>query len=361
MRITAGAAALLLFAASAVAQETLRTEKTTITVRPVATGLSHPWGLVFLPGGTMLVTQRAGTLHTVTADGEVSAPIAGVPAVDARGQGGLLGLALHPGFSGNRLVYMSYSEPGPQGTNSTAVARGRLSDDLSRLDDVQVIFSQKPKVASAQHFGSRLVFDRGGRLFVTLGERGAYDIREQAQTLDNHIGKVVRITDDGGVPPDNPFVGRDGALPEIWSIGHRNVQGATLDPATGVLWTIEHGPLGGDELNIPEPGKNYGWPVVSYGTNYDFTPVGSGLSEMPGMEPPLYQWTPVIAPGNMTFYTGAMFPEWQGNLLIAGLRARALVRLELDGRKVTHEERLLRQLGQRIRDVVAREQSAFQA
>lgn len=352
MKKTALVLAFLALAGTADAQETLRTEKVTVQVSPFATGLANPWGLVFLPDGSMLVTQRNGTLHLVTPEGSVSDPISGVPEVAAVGQGGLLGLALHPKFPENRLLYMSFSEPGPDGTNSTAVARGRLSEDRKSLTDVDVIFSQRPKVKSGLHFGSRLVFDRAGNLFVTLGERGRDDIRVQAQETDNHIGKVVRITDDGGIPSDNPYVNTEGALPEIWSIGHRNIQGATLNPDTGELWTIEHGPMGGDELNIPKPGKNYGWPVISYGVNYDGSPVGSGKSHMEGMEQPVYQWTPVIAPGNMTFYTGDMFPEWKGDLLVAGLREKALVRLEIDGTKVTHEERMLQGVGQRIRDVV---------
>jgi glucose/arabinose dehydrogenase len=352
MKKTALVLAFLALAGTADAQETLRTEKVTVQVSPFATGLANPWGLVFLPDGSMLVTQRNGTLHLVTPEGSVSDPISGVPEVAAVGQGGLLGLALHPKFPENRLLYMSFSEPGPDGTNSTAVARGRLSEDRKSLTDVDVIFSQRPKVKSGLHFGSRLVFDRAGNLFVTLGERGREDIRVQAQETDNHIGKVVRITDDGGIPSDNPYVNTEGALPEIWSIGHRNIQGATLNPDTGELWTIEHGPMGGDELNIPEPGKNYGWPVISYGVNYDGSPVGSGKSHMEGMEQPVYQWTPVIAPGNMTFYSGDMFPEWKGDLLVAGLREKALVRLEIDGTKVTHEERMLQGVGQRIRDVV---------
>lgn len=334
------------------AAEIVRSELAELRLDVVTAGLSHPWAMVFLPDGKMLVTERGGTLRTVTADGRISEPISGVPPVDARGQGGLLGLALHPRFAENRLVYMSFSEPGPGGTNSTAVARGVLSEDARTLTDVTVIFSQQPKVASTLHFGSRLVFDREGRLYVTLGERSHANVREQAQALDSHLGKIIRINDDGSVPQDNPFLGTQGARPEIWSYGHRNVQGATLHPETGKLWSIEHGPRGGDELNIPEAGRNYGWPVISYGVNYDGSPVGSGKSAMPGMEQPVYQWTPVIAPGNMTFYTGEAIPQWRGNLLIAGLRARALVRLELSAERVVHEERLLNRFGQRIRDVV---------
>lgn len=334
------------------AQETIKTERASITVTPVTEGLSHPWGLAFLPNGSMLVTEKGGTLRIIGTDGSKGEPIQGVPKVDARSQGGLLALALHPKFSESRWVYISYSEPGEDGRNSTAVARGKLAEDGGSLSDVQVIFSQKPKLPSTMHYGSRLVFDREGRLYVTLGERSKEEFRGQAQELDSHLGKIVRINDDGSVPEDNPFVGTQGALPEIWSYGHRNIQGATLHPETGALWEVEHGPKGGDEINIPEPGKNYGWPIVSHGVNYDGSPVGTGKKQMKGMEAPLHTWTPVIAPGNMTFYTGDMFPEWKGNLLIAGLKVTSLVRLEMDGARVAGEERILSDLGQRIRDVV---------
>jgi len=258
---------------------------------------------------------------------------------------------VHTQFAENRLVYWSYAEPG-DGGNSTAVARGRLNQDESALTDVEVIFSQKPKVRSTAHFGSRLVFDGKGHLFITMGERSSAKFREQAQDLNSHLGKVVRLNEDGSVPKDNPFVGKEGARPEIWSYGHRNVQAAALNPVTGELWEIEHGPKGGDELNVAEAGKNYGWPVISYGKNYSGTPVGSGKAKAEGMEDPLYQWTPVIAPSGMMFYSGKLAPEWERNIFVGGLRAEALVRLELEGRKVLHEERLLENLGERIRDVV---------
>jgi aldose sugar dehydrogenase len=289
-------------------------------------------------------------MRLVTKAGGLGEPLKGLPDVDARGQGGLLDVAVHPNFAGNRLVYWSYAERG-QGGNSTAVAVGRLSADGTSINDVKVFFSQKPKLRSTAHFGSRLVFDGNGHLFVTLGERFNAKTRGQAQKPDSDLGKIVRLTDEGEVPPDNPFVNTPGALPEIWSYGHRNVQAAAINPGTGELWEIEHGPRGGDEINIPQPGKNYGWPIVSYGVNYDGSPVGSGKKEMPGVEPPIYQWTPVIAPSGMAFYTADLFPEWKGNLFVGGLAARALVRLELDGNKVTHEERLLHDLGRRIRDV----------
>ena len=349
--ILSSAAIFALIAATPAWAEVIKSEKARLQIETVADGLDHPWGLAFLPDGTMLVTERKGNLRSVTAAGEVSDPIGGVPEVDARGQGGLLDVAIDPDFERNRLVYMSFAEPG-DGGNSTAVARGRLAEDAGGLTEVEVIFSQKPKVASTKHFGSRLVFDGNGHMFVTLGERSDEQFREMAQTLDNHLGKIVRINHDGSVPDDNPFVGKQDALPEIWSYGHRNVQAAVFDRETGILWEIEHGPRGGDELNIAEPGKNYGWPVVSHGINYGGTPVGSGQKAAPGMVDPIHQWTPVIAPSGMTIYRGEQFDAWRGNILVGGLRSTALVRLELDGGKVVHEERLLESRGKRIRDVV---------
>jgi glucose/arabinose dehydrogenase len=341
---------LALCSSSALAQDSFMTEQARISVSTIAEGLDHPWGIAVLPDGSMLVTERSGSLRRVGTDGKVQEPIKGVPEVDARDQGGLLDVTLHPQFAENRLVYLSFSEKG-EGGNSTAVARGTLSDDSSRLEGVEVIFSQKPKVDSAMHFGSRIVFDRDGKVFVGLGERSHEQFREGAQELNSHIGKIVRLNDDGSVPPDNPFTNQTDALPEIWSYGHRNIQAAAIHPSTGKLWAIEHGPKGGDEVNIPQPGKNYGWPVVSHGVNYDGTPVGTGKKHAPGMEDPLYTWTPVIAPSGMLFYGGKAFPEWQGDLLVGGLRAQSLVRLELEGEKIIGEERLLKDLGLRIRDV----------
>lgn len=338
--------ALLLVPAWSLAQP-LKTET-------VAKGLDHPWSVAFLPDpqrdGMALVTERIGRLRRVLPDGRLGPPIAGVPPVDARGQGGLLDVALDPKFADNRRVYLSYSEPGSgaeAGRNGTAVARGRLEGD--RLADVQVIFRQRPKIASTAHFGSRLVFARDGRLFVTLGDR--FSQKDQAQVLDNTLGKVVRIEADGGIPPDNPLAGRPGALPEIWSWGHRNVQGAALHPATGELWTHEHGPQGGDELNLTLAGRNYGWPVITYGRNYGSgTKIGEG-TEKPGMEQPLTYWVPSIAPSGMAFLTSDRYPGWRGNLFIGTLREQRLVRLELQGHKVVREERLLPALNERIRDV----------
>jgi glucose/arabinose dehydrogenase len=342
----------LLTAAPAMAvDETYRTDEESIRVETVAAGLEHPWGLEFLPDSRMLVTERPGRLRIVSPDGTVSEPVAGVPEVDPRGQGGLLDVALDPKFATNRLVYLSYAEPG-EGGNSTAVARAVLSEDAASLSELEVIFSQKPKLPSEGHFGSRLVFDGNGDLFVTLGERFKPEFRVQAQELNSHLGKIVRIRADGSVPEDNPFVAQAGALPEIWSYGHRNIQAAALHPETGQLWEIEHGPQGGDELNIVEPGANYGWPVVSHGVNYDDSPVGSGKQRQAGMVDPIHTWTPVIAPSGMAFYTGSAFPDWRGDLFVGGLRSTALVRLELDGTRVANEERLLQDLGRRIRDVM---------
>ncbi|MCO5156048.1 MAG: PQQ-dependent sugar dehydrogenase [Aquamicrobium sp.] len=328
----------------------LSSEAGTIRVETVVGDLSHPWAIAVLPDGGMLVTEREGRLRHVSAGGALSAPLSGVPAVETAGQGGLLDVALDPDFAANRLVYLSFSEGG-DGGNSTAVARGRLSDDLSGLDAVEVIFSQSPKVDSSGHFGSRLVFGRDGNLFVTLGDRQSGAFRGEAQNLGSHIGKIVRIRPDGSVPDDNPFVGRAGALPEIWAWGIRNSQAAALHPETGLLWEIEHGPRGGDELNVIRPGENYGWPLVTLGVEYSGLTIGDGLKTAPDMVDAIYSWTPVIAPSGMLFYSGEAFPDWQGDLFVGGLASTALVRLELDGERVVHEERLLEPLKQRIRDV----------
>jgi glucose/arabinose dehydrogenase len=320
--------------------------KAAVRVETVARGLEHPWALAFLPDGRMLVTERPGRLRIVGRDGRVSEPLAGVPQVLARGQGGLLDVALDPRFADNRLVYLSYAEPGAGGTAGTAVARGRLGE--GRLEDVRVIYQQQPKVRGSNHFGSRLVFARDGTLFVTQGDR--FTSRDGAQDLSVGIGKIVRINPDGSVPRDNPFVGRAGARPEIWSYGHRNVQSAALHPQTGQLWTVEHGARGGDELNRPEAGKNYGWPVITYGVDYSGARIGEGTAK-PGMEQPVYYWDPVIAPSGMTFYMGDAFPDWKGSIFIGSLQPGLLVRLTLKDGRVAREERYLADLGERIRDV----------
>lgn len=325
------------------------------TVVTVAEGLDRPWGMTFLPDGRMLVTERPGRLRIVSANGTLSAPVAGLPAVETRGQGGLLDVALHPDFARNRLVYWSYAEPRDSGVNNSAVARGTLVDGPApRVENVQVIFHQTPSLASNAHFGGRLNFARDGKLFITLGDRSVIPGRMQSQRMDGLIGKIVRLNDDGTVPRDNPFVGRADARPEIWSIGHRNVQAATINPATGELWEVEHGTRGGDEINIARKGKDYGWPTIAYGIEYRGVPITEGLTAKAGMEQPLYFWDPVIAPSGMTFYTGSLFPAWKGNLFIGGMASTNLVRVVLDGEKVVGEERLLTDLTperERIRDV----------
>ncbi|PZR89303.1 MAG: glucose dehydrogenase [Stutzerimonas stutzeri] len=316
----------------------------------IADGLVHPWGLDQLPDGSWLVTERPGRLRLISVDGTVSDPIAGLPEVDARGQGGLLDVVVRDDFAETRRVWWSYAEPRGNGENATAVATGVLSEDGSELTDVRVIFQQNPARASSAHFGSRLVFDQEGMLFVTTGDR--YQARALAQDVDTHIGKVLRIDPEGGPAEGNPNI--DGGQPEIWSYGHRNLQSAALAP-DGALWTGEHGPRGGDELNQPQAGMNYGWPVITYGLDYSGAPIGDGLTAQDGMEQPVYYWDPVIAPGGMTFYEGVLFPEWQGDLLIGGLASQALVRLSLADGRVTGEARYLQGQG-RIRDVdVARD------
>jgi len=323
--------------------KTVKTKEATLKVETVATKLQNPWGLAFLPDGRMLVTEKPGKLRIVTKDGTKSEPLKGVPEVAAGGQGGLLDVALDPKFAENGLVYLSFSEPG-EGGAGTSVARGKLGAD--GLENVEVIFRQKPKVSGGNHFGSRLAFSPDGKLFVTTGDRFKF---EPAQDLSTHVGKVIRINPDGSVPEDNPFVGQDGKLPEIWSYGHRNAQGAAIQPETGKLFEHEFGPLGGDELNVIEPGKNYGWPLVSWGKHYDGKEIPDPPTR-PEFTDAIRHWTPVISPSGMTFYTADAIPGWKGNLLIGGLSSQALVRLTLDGEKVTGEERI--PLGGRIRNVV---------
>lgn len=314
----------------------------------VAEGLEHPWAVAFLPQGRFLVTERPGRMRVVEADGRLGAPLAGVPEVVARGQGGLLDVVLDSGFAGNRTLYFCFSEPGAGSANSTALARARLSTDASRLEDVKVIFSQKPKVASSLHFGCRIVEARDGKLFLVLGER--FQRMADAQSLDNHHGKIVRINKDGSVPQDNPFTGRAGALPEIWSYGHRNPQGAALAP-DGTFWMHEHGPQGGDEINLPKPGRNYGWPVITYGENYGGGKIGEGITAKDGMEQPLHYWVPSIAPSGMAFLTSDRYgPAMKGNLFVGSLKFGYLTRLELGDGKVLREHKLL-EGGDRIRDV----------
>src|SRR5215831_8999354 len=322
----------------------------------VAAGLVNPWGLAFLPDGKMLVTERPGRLRVISADGrQMSEPVSGLPAVDARGQGGLLDVALDPDFRTNQLIYWSYAEATARGTNNTAVARGQFVDvAVPAVANVQIIFHQSPSLNSTLHFGSRLVFARDGTLFITLGERSITEGRMQAQRLDSLLGKIVRLNPDGSIPGDNPFARKPGVRPEIWSFGHRNIQAAALHPTTGELWVAEHGTRGGDELNISRKGLDYGWPTIAYGIEYAGGQIKGGIQQKAGMEQPRYYWDPNIAPSGMVFYTGAMFPAWRNSLFIGGLGSLNLVRLSLNGERVVGEERLLQDLKpqrERIRDV----------
>lgn len=341
------------FAVSSVlAQEPKRfaSELGPLRLEELASGLENPWSLAFLPDGKhLLITERSGHLRPLGPDGSLSAPLGGVPAVFASGQGGLLDVQLSPDFRQDRLVYLSYAEADEDGKAGTAVGRGRLSEDGGRLEQFEVIFRQQPKLSTGVHFGSRLVFDRQGHLYVTLGENNQ---RATAQDLDKLQGKLVRLRPDGQVPADNPFVGRADARPEIWSYGHRNPQGAALNPWSGALWVHEHGPRGGDEINIAQPGKNYGWPLATHGINYSLLPIPEARGEaVPGTEAPLHVWKKSPAISGMAFYDAERFPAWQHSLFIGSLAAQALIRLQLDGDRVVHEERLLESLGERIRDV----------
>ncbi|RVL08798.1 PQQ-dependent sugar dehydrogenase [Sinorhizobium meliloti] len=322
----------------------LDTESGPVSVEVFAGGLEHPWGAALLPDGDMLVTERPGRLRLVSAEGAVGEPIEGVPDVFAQGQGGLLDVALDPDFATNRTVYLSFAEE-REGGAATSVGRGRLNDDATALSDFKIIFRQEPAGSGENHFGSRLAFAPDGKLFITLGER--FDMQE-AQDPANHLGTIVRLNPDGSIPDDNPFVGREGA-DEIWSYGHRNVQSAAIHPETDVLWTAEMGPMGGDELNIPEAGKNYGWPAVSWGRHYTGERIPDPPSR-PEFAGSIHSWTPVISPSGMMFYTGDLFADWRGDLLIGGLSVGGIVRVQTDGQKVTGEEVL--SLEARIRDLL---------
>lgn len=345
------AGALINTAALAAAPKELQSEQGTLEVTTITQGLEHPWALAFLPDRQgMLVTERAGNLRLIGADGKRSEPISGVPKVWAKGQGGLLDVVLSPTFKQDRLVYLSYAEGGGAVDKAgTAVGRGRLSDDLKTISDFKVIFRQEPKLSTGNHFGSRLVFDRDGYLFITLGENND---RPTAQDLDKLQGKVVRIFPDGKVPDDNPFVGQSGVRPEIWSYGHRNPQGAALNPWNGTVWENEHGPRGGDEVNIIERGKNYGWPLATHGINYSLQPIPEAKGKsVEGAVDPHHVWEKSPGVSGMAFYDADRFKPWQQNLFIGALVSQELIRLQFDGDKVVHEERLLGDLKQRIRDV----------
>ncbi|KOY02595.1 PQQ-dependent sugar dehydrogenase [Pseudomonas nunensis] len=347
------ASALITAAAPVFAAPTqeLKSEQGTLEVTPITKGLEHPWALAFLPDRQgMLVTERPGNLRVVTADGKRSAPISGVPKVWAKGQGGLLDVVLSPDFKQDRMVYLSYAEGGGEGDKAgTAVGRGRLSDDLTTLKDFKVIFRQEPKLSVGNHFGSRLVFDRDGYLFIALGENND---RMTAQDLDKLQGKIVRIYPDGKVPDDNPFVGQAGVRPEIWSYGQRNPQGLALNPWSGTIWENEHGPKGGDEINVIERGKNYGWPLATNGINYSGQPIPEATGKTAeGTVPPHHVWEVSPAISGMAFYDADRFKPWQHNVFIGALGSQELIRLQFDGDKVVHEERLMGELKARIRDV----------
>ena len=329
--------------------QTFKSSAGNLKVETVVGGLSHPWALAFLPDGRMLVTERPGRIRIATPDGKLTPALKNVPKVFASGQGGLLDIVLDHNFAQNKTIYFCFAEP-TSGGGRTAMARATLNDD-TKLDDVKAIFHQKGPPSSGNHFGCRIAQTADGNLFLTTGEH--FSDRNEAQKLTSHLGKLIRIAPDGSAPKDNPFVGRKDALPEIWSYGHRNMQGLAINPASGKVWEHEHGAKGGDEVNIPQPGKNYGWPVISFGVNYDGSPVGSGKSSMPDMEQPIKYWVPSIAPSGMAFYEGSLFPAWKGNLFVGALAGQMLVRLTLDGDKVTGEERLLHGMGERIRDVRA--------
>lgn len=347
----ASLALIALFGASSLSAQDrqLPSELGPVQVQTVVEGLAYPWAVAFLPDQQgFLISERPGHLRRVSPAGALSEPLRGVPEVYASGQGGLLDVVLSPTFSEDRLVYLSYAEAG-DGAAGTAVGRGRLSNQADALEDFQVIFRQQPKLSSGAHFGSRLVFDRDGHLFIALGDNNQ---RPTAQDLDKLQGKVVRIYPDGRIPEDNPFIGHNGARTEIWSYGHRNQQGAALNPWTGVLWTHEHGPRGGDEINIPKAGKNYGWPLATHGINYSLLPIPEAKGEtVDGTEAPHHVWEKSPAVSGMAFYDGERFAPWQHNLFIGALAGQALIRLQLDGDRVVHEERLLQTLGARVRDV----------
>jgi aldose sugar dehydrogenase len=349
MRLPAMTLALFVTGASAFAQSQatrVKTEKAEIVVETVARGLESPWGLGFLPDGRMIVTERPGRVRIVSAQGELSPPLAGLPRIAARGQGGLLDVLVDPKFADNRTIYLSFAENRGNGRSGTSVARARINIAGTGLEGLEVIFRQEPSHTGSNHFGSRFVLDRTGALFVTVGDR--YDLRGEAQNPSNHLGKVIRIKPEGGPADDNPR--KPGWAPEVWSIGHRNVQGAALNPATGELWTAEHGARGGDEINIPRKGLNYGWPIITYGRDYSGAKIGVGTRKE-GMEQPVFHWDPSIAPSGMAFYTGDKFSGWRNSVLVGALAGSLVARLELDGDKVVREERILSGLNERIRDV----------
>jgi len=350
MRIFAALAAMIAVASNGMAQSTLfETRQADFTVETVADGLEHPWSIAFMPDGNILVSERAGRLRLIEDGALRDAPVTGLPDILALQQGGLLGLALHPDFETNRLVYFAFSE-GRRDRNHTALARGRLTEDATALEAVETLFHVNIDKDRGLHFGGRIVFLGDGTLLLTLGEGGLY--RQEAQNLGNHLGTIIRLNDDGSVPFDNAFVSLSGALPEIHSYGHRNVQGIAVNPQTGSVWAHEHGARGGDEVNLIEAGRNYGWPLITYGRNYDGTPV-SDSTHGEGLEQPIWYWDPSIAPSGLAFYTGEAFENWQGDAFIGGLVSQKLVRLEVEGDRIIATESLLEDMNVRIRDVAS--------
>ncbi len=346
LKLTFGILGVLISHISTLHADVMQSQQHTFNVEVVAGELQRPWGLAFLPGGDMLVTERSGGLWLIEQGSHRKSPISGLPKIVEKGQGGLMGIALHPKFDDNRQLYLSYAAKG-KGGFGTEVLRARLED--TALNEMQIIFKALPKSKGGRHFGSRLVFGRDDTLYISLGDRGQ---RPTAQDLSDHRGSLIRVNADGSVPPDNPFVGKPDARPEIYTYGNRNMQGMSLHPVSGVIWTHEHGPQGGDEVNVMRAGVNYGWPVITYGTNYGFgTQIGEG-TQKDGMAQPIHKWVPSIAPSGMTFYTGDRFPNWRGNLFVGSLKFGLLVRLEVEGERVMHEERLLDGRYGRIRDVV---------
>ena len=346
--VTVGVLAATLGTVHAASLTPSKVDPGSLQVEELASGLAHPWALAFLPDGDMLITEKSGQLRVLPKGGKPSEPVSGLPEIAARGQGGLLDVVLSPDFAKDRLIYLSFSEQDSEGMG-TAVGRGRLSDDKQALTDFEIIFRQTPKLSSGNHFGSRMVFDRDGYLFVTLGENNA---RSAAQDLDKLQGKVVRLNADGSIPSDNPFIKQADALDAIWTYGQRNPQGLAMNPATGVIWSSEHGPRGGDEVNTVEPGKNYGWPLATHGINYSGAkiPEAKGKS-VDGTEPPLYVWEASPAISGMAFSVGKTYPQWDQSLFIGALKSQDVIRLQLDGDKFVAEERLLGDRGERVRDV----------
>ncbi len=340
--------ASLLIATVTRGENTFTSSAGQLEVRTVVTGLVNPWALAFLPDGGMLVTERPGRMRVVTPEGQLSPPLQGVPQVWASGQGGLHDVILDRSFAQNKTIYFCFAERDGDGGRTAVASATLVSGKQARLENLSIIFRQQGPLSSGNHYGCRIVQGRDGNLFVTLGEHFTY--RDQAQNLANHLGKIIRIASDGSVPKDNPFVGRDGAKPEIWSYGHRNEQGLALNPTTGELWEIEHGPRGGDELNIIGRAKNYGWPVIGYGIDYSGAKIHDSTAK-PGMEQPTKYWVPSIAPSGMAFYTAKLFPKWTGDLFVGALAGKMLVRLSLNGNAISGEERLLQNLNERIRDV----------